>query len=268
MAVHNKSPQKNGPFVPVNCGALPDTLIESELFGYKAGAFTDAKKDKPGRFARAQNGTIFLDEIGDIPQTLQIRLLRVLEEKTFEPLGSTRPFKSNARVVVATNRELEKLVEENKFREDLYYRLNVFPIELPPLRERGNDVLLLLDHFLELNSKKIGKPPKRFSNRAVKVLMEYDWPGNVRELENLVERLFTITEGPVIHLEDNASFNIGNKEIKGLPLKEAVSIFEKKYISEVLESVDGNRTKASMKLGIHRNTLLSKTNEFGLNLNT
>ena len=182
-------------------------------------------------------------------------------------MGSTKVIKVDVRFVAASNKNIKKLILQGKFREDLYYRLNVFPIELPPLRERGNDILLLLDHFLELNSQKTGKPPKKFSKKAVKVLMEYDWPGNVRELENLVERLFTIAEGPVIHLEGSASFNMDNKKIKGLPLKEAVSMFEKKYISEVLESVDGNRTKASVKLGIHRNTLLSKTNEFGLNLN-
>jgi transcriptional regulator with PAS, ATPase and Fis domain len=198
---------------------------------------------------------------------MQAKLLRIIQEKEFERLGSAKVIKVDVRFVAASNKDVKKLISQGKFREDLYYRLNVFPIWLPPLKERGEDILLLLDHFLELNSQKTGNPPKRFSKRALKVLMEYDWPGNVRELENLVERLFTITEGPVIHLEGHASFNISDKEIKDLPLKEAVSIFEKKYISEVLESVDGNRTKASDKLGIHRNTLLSKTNEFGLNLN-
>ena len=267
-AIHNRSNRRQKPFVVINCAVIPPTLMESKVFGHNRGAFTGAISTSIGKLELADRGTVFLDDIDSLDVNMQAKLLRIIQEKEFERLGSTKIIKADVRFVAASNKNINDLILQGEFREDLYYRLNVFPIELPPLRERGNDVLLLLDHFLELNSKKIGKPPKRFSKRAVKVLMEYDWPGNVRELENLVERLFTITEGPVIHLEDNASFNIGNKEIKGLPLKEAVSIFEKKYISEVLESVDGNRTKASMKLGIHRNTLLSKTNEFGLNLNT
>ena len=267
-AIHNRSNRRRQPFVVINCAVIPPTLMESKVFGHNRGAFTGAISTSIGKLELADRGTVFLDDIDSLDVNMQAKLLRIIQEKEFERLGSTKVIKVDVRFVAASNKNIKNLILQGNFREDLYYRLNVFPIELPPLRERGNDVLLLLDHFLELNSKKIGKPPKRFSKRAVKVLMEYDWPGNVRELENLVERLFTITEGPVIHLEDHASFNIGNKEIKGLPLKEAVSIFEKKYISEVLESVDGNRTKASMKLGIHRNTLLSKTNEFGLNLNT
>ncbi len=267
-AIHNRSNRRRQPFVVINCAVIPPTLMESKVFGHNRGAFTGAISTSIGKLELADRGTVFLDDIDSLDVNMQAKLLRIIQEKEFERLGSTKVIKVDVRFVAASNKNIKELILQGNFREDLYYRLNVFPIELPPLRERGNDVLLLLDHFLELNSKKIGKPPKRFSKRAVKVLMEYDWPGNVRELENLVERLFTITEGPVIHLEDHASFNIGNKEIKGLPLKEAVSIFEKKYISEVLESVDGNRTKASMKLGIHRNTLLSKTNEFGLNLNT
>ncbi|MGB6010663.1 MAG: sigma-54 dependent transcriptional regulator [Desulfobacterales bacterium] len=267
-AIHNRSNRRRQPFVVINCAVIPATLMESKIFGHNRGAFTGAINTSIGKLELADRGTVFLDDIDSLDVNMQAKLLRIIQEKEFERLGSTKVIKVDVRFVAASNKNIKNLILQGNFREDLYYRLNVFPIELPPLRERGNDVLLLLDHFLELNSKKTGKPPKRFSKRAVKVLMEYDWPGNVRELENLVERWFTITEGPVIHLEDNASFNIGNKEIKGLPLKEAVSIFEKKYISEVLESVDGNRTKASMKLGIHRNTLLSKTNEFGLNLNT
>lgn len=267
-AIHNRSNRRRQPFVVINCAVIPATLMESKIFGHNRGAFTGAISTSIGKLELADRGTVFLDDIDSLDVNMQAKLLRIIQEKEFERLGSTKVIKVDVRFVAASNKNIKELILQGNFREDLYYRLNVFPIGLPPLRERGNDVLLLLDHFLELNSKKTGKPPKRFSKRAVKVLMEYDWPGNVRELENLVERWFTITEGPVIHLEDNASFNIGNKEIKGLPLKEAVSIFEKKYISEVLESVDGNRTKASMKLGIHRNTLLSKTNEFGLNLNT
>jgi two-component system response regulator AtoC len=264
-AIHNRSNRRRQPFVVINCAVIPATLMESKVFGHNRGAFTGAIGTSIGKLEIADRGTVFLDDIDSLDINMQAKLLRIIQEKEFERLGSTKVIKADVRFVAASNKNINNLILQGNFREDLYYRLNVFPIGLPPLRERGNDVLFLLDHFLELNSKKTGKPPKRFSKRAVKVLMEYDWPGNVRELENLVERLFTITEGPVIHLEDNVSFNIGNKEIKGLPLKEAVSIFEKKYISEVLESVDGNRTKASVKLGIHRNTLLSKTNELGLN---
>ena len=266
-AIHNRSNRRQKPFVVINCAVIPPTLMESEVFGHNRGAFTGAIGTSIGKLELAEGGTVFLDDIDSLDVNMQAKLLRIIQEKEFERLGSTKVIKADVRFVAASNKNINNLILQGNFREDLYYRLNVFPIGLPPLRERGNDVLFLLDHFLELNSKKTGKPPKRFSKRAVKVLMEYDWPGNVRELENLVERLFTITEGPVIHLEDSASFNIGNKEIRGLPLKEAVSIFEKKYIAEVLDSVDGNRTKASVKLGIHRNTLLSKTNEFGLNLN-
>jgi DNA-binding NtrC family response regulator len=266
-AIHNRSNRRRQPFVVINCAAIPPTLMESKIFGHNKGAFTGAIDTSIGKLELADGGTVFLDDIDSLDVNMQAKLLRIIQEKEFERLGSAKVVKVDVRFVAASNKSIKNLILQGNFREDLYYRLNVFPIWLPPLRERGNDVLLLLDHFLELNSKKTGKPPKRFSKRAVKILLKYDWPGNVRELENLVERLFTITEGPVIHLEDNVSFNIGNKEIKGLPLKEAVSIFERKYISEVLESFDGNRTKASVKLGIHRNTLLSKTNEFGLNLN-
>ena len=266
-AIHNRSNRRREPFVVINCAVIPPTLMESKVFGHNRGAFTGAVATSIGKLELADRGTVFLDDIDSLDVNMQAKLLRIIQEKEFERLGSPKVIKVDVRFVAASNKNVKKLISQGKFREDLYYRLNVFPIWLPPLKERGEDVLLLLDHFLELNSQKTGKPPKRFSKRAVKVLMEYDWPGNVRELENLVERLFTITEGPVIHLEGHASFNISDKEIKGLPLKEAVSIFEKKYISEVLESVDGNRTKASDKLGIHRNTLLSKTNEFGLNLN-
>ncbi len=266
-AIHNLSNRRREPFVVINCAVIPPTLMESKVFGHNRGAFTGAVATSIGKLELADRGTVFLDDIDSLDVNMQAKLLRIIQEKEFERLGSPKVIKVDVRFVAASNKNVKKLISQGKFREDLYYRLNVFPIWLPPLKERGEDVLLLLDHFLELNSQKTGKPPKRFSKRAVKVLMEYDWPGNVRELENLVERLFTITEGPVIHLEGHTSFNISDKEIKGLPLKEAVSIFEKKYISEVLESVDGNRTKASDKLGIHRNTLLSKTNEFGLNLN-
>ena len=208
--------------------------------------------------------TVFFDDIDLLDVKMQAKLLRIIQEKEFERLGSTKVFKIDVRYVAASNKDIKKLILNGEFREDLYYRLNVFPIWLPPLRERRDDIPLLLGHYLDLNSTEAGKSPKMFSEKAIKTLIEYDWPGNVRELKNLVERMFTITKGSIIHLENNSAYNIGKKKIKDMPLKKAVSIFEKKYISDVLESVDGNRTKAAKKLGIHRNTLLTKTNGFGL----
>lgn len=266
-AIHNRSNRRQGPFVVINCAAIPPTLMESKIFGHNKGAFTGAAGTSIGKLELADKGTVFLDDIDSLDVNMQAKLLRIIQEKEFERLGSTKVIEVDVRFVSASNKDINEMIYKGDFREDLYYRLNVFPIYMPSLRERKDDIPLLLEHFLELTSKKTGKPPKRFSKKDVHALMEYSWPGNVRELENLVERLFTITKGPVIQLGNNIAFNIGKKEIKDLPLKEAVNIFEKKYISEVLESVDGNRTKAAKKLGIHRNTLLSKTNELGLNLN-
>lgn len=224
-AVHNNSPKKNGPFVPVNCGALPDTLIESELFGYKAGAFTDAKIDKPGRFARAQNGTIFLDEIGDISRAMQTRLLRVLEEKTYEPPGSIKLAQTNARVVVATHQELDKLVEEQKFREDLFFRINVMKLKLPTLAERKEDIPLLVNHFIEPFNRGKKKKILGLTQEAMAAVMLYDWPGNIRELENVIEHAFILCKEPLIrlqHLPDkllseiNAIFATGGTTLKDI----------------------------------------------------
>ncbi len=193
-AIHNLSPRRAKPFVAVNCGALPDTLLESELFGYKAGAFTDAKRDKPGRFKLAEEGTIFLDEIGDISPALQVRLLRVLQEKTYEPLGSVKSIKTDVRVIAATNKSLEKLVQEERFRKDLYYRLNVIKIEIPPLRERKEDVPLLADHFIARFNQIQKKNITGITDEALAYLMKYDFPGNIRELENIIERAFILCE--------------------------------------------------------------------------
>jgi transcriptional regulator with PAS, ATPase and Fis domain len=195
---------------------------------------------------------------------MQAKLLRVIQEKEFERLGTTKVIKIDVRFVAASNQDLKGLIEDGTFREDLFYRLNVFPVNLPPLRRRRNDIPLLLEHFLDLNAKNTGKPPKRFSKKAIKALTAYEWPGNVRELQNLVERSFTITKGNVIHLKDVSMFNIGRRTSKEATLKEAVSSFERDYIRDLLESVDGNRKKAAELLGIHRNTLLSKMNELGL----
>jgi len=197
-AIHNMSFRKDKPFVAVNCGALPDTLLESELFGYKAGAFTDAKKDKPGRFALAEGGTIFLDEIGDISGAVQVKLLRVLQEKTYEPVGAVSTVKADVRIITATNKKLDRLVKEDKFRNDLYYRINVMKLELPPLRDKKEDIPLLVDHFISRFNQLHNKNICCVTNEVTAALLAYDYPGNVRELENIIEHCFVLCEGEII----------------------------------------------------------------------
>ncbi|MEJ2726099.1 MAG: sigma-54 dependent transcriptional regulator [Deltaproteobacteria bacterium] len=259
-AIHNLSPRREQPFVVISCAAIPPTLMESELFGYQKGAFTGAVRTTMGKLEIGNKGTLFLDDIDTLDVNMQAKLLRVIQEKEFERLGTAKVIKIDARFVAASNKDLRTLMQNGEFREDLFYRLNVFPVELPPLRQRKSDIPLLVDHFLESNAKRSAKPPKRFSKKAMKALMDYDWPGNVRELQNMVERSFTITKDPIIHLRDISSFNIGKANIKDMTLKEAVNLFEQQYIHEVLESVEGNKKRAASILGIHRNTLLAKTN--------
>lgn len=263
-AVHRSSSYKKGPFVPVNCGALPDTLIESELFGYKAGAFTDAKKDKPGRFERAQNGTIFLDEIGDISRALQVRLLRVLENKVYEPLGAVKPSKTNARVVVASHRSLEKLVEEKKFREDLYFRVNVMKLTLPGLSKRKEDIPLLVEYFLDRLNRKKKKKVLGLTPEAMAALMFYDWPGNIRELENAVEHAFILCKEDLIGLrylpdkilvEINATFAGRDTTLKEI---------EKTAILKALRRNNWKKLRTAKELGINKNTLRRKIVSYGI----
>ena len=234
-AIHNNSPGREGPFVAINCGALPDSLCESELFGYKAGAFTDAKKDKPGRFAMAQNGTLFLDEIGDTSPTVQSRLLRVLEEKVYEPLGGTETCATNARVITATNRNLRELVREGKFRDDLYFRIDIVKLSLPPLSKRKEDIPLLLNHFIDHFNHLNGEKIVGISPKAVAALMLYDWPGNVRELENAIEHAFVLCLEGMIRLHHLPARVVPQREMsldyKGLSLREA----EKRTILGALE---------------------------------
>jgi DNA-binding NtrC family response regulator len=264
-AMHNRGPRKNNPFVVINCAAIPATLMESEIFGYNRGAFTGASNTSIGKLEISDKGTVFLDDIDSLDINMQAKLLRILQEKEFERLGSNKIIKVDVRFVAAINKDINRMISQNKFREDLFYRLNVFPIKLPPLRARKDDIPLLLNHFIKLNAQNSGKPPKKISERAMKVLIDYHWPGNVRELQNLVERLCTITTDSVIRLEDVSPNNVNKTDIKDMTLKEAVSLFEKGYISETLENVSWNRKKAADKLGIHRNTLLAKTTELGLN---
>ncbi len=265
-AIHYNSPKKHGSFVAVNCGALPDTLIESELFGYKTGAFTDAKKDKPGRFARAQDGTIFLDEIGDISQASQIRLLRVLEEKAYEPLGSVKTDRTNARVVVATRRKLAKMVAENKFREDLYFRINVIKLTLPKLSERKEDIPLLVDHFIERFNNEKGKKILALTQDAMAAMVLHDWPGNIRELENAIEHAFVLCNEELIrlrHLPDQLCPKNDTTLIStGLTLRE----IEKRAIIQALQRNNWKKASTARELGVQRNTLRRKIIRHGIEM--
>jgi PAS domain S-box-containing protein len=263
-AIHNNSSCKNGPFIAVNCGALPDTLCESELFGYKAGAFTDAKKDKLGRFALAQDGTIFLDEIGDISQAAQVRLLRVLEQKVFEPLGSTRPVKTNARVITATHRNLTEWVEQGRFRDDLFYRINVLKLSLPPLSERKEDIPLLTDHFVERFGQLTGKQIVGVSREALAALMLHDWPGNVRELENAIEHAFVLCQDELIHLRHLPSHLLPRDRSMLLPTGSTLREIEKRAIHEALERHEWKKVATARELGIDKNTLRRKIKRLGV----
>lgn len=263
-ALHHHSRSSSGPFVAVNCGALPDTLIESELFGYKAGAFTDAKKDKPGRFARAHGGTIFLDEIGDLSPAVQIRLLRVLEEKAYEPLGAVAKQFTNARVIAATHRDLGQLVKENRFREDLFFRINVIRLILPSLKERKEDIPLLVDHFIEHFNHQQGKQILGATPDAMGALMLYDWPGNIRELENAIEHAVVLCRDELIHamnLPSHLTPERGKDQVPaGLELKE----IEKRAILATLEKNDWKKVITARDLGIDKNTLRRKIRRLGI----
>lgn len=267
-AIHNLSPRKGGPFVAVNCAALPDTLLESELFGYKAGAFTDAKRDKPGRFHLAQGGTLFLDEIGDISAALQVKLLRVLQEKTYEPLGSNQAQKADTRIIAATNKDLKEEMARGRFRDDLYYRLNVIQIEIPPLKERKEDIPLLIDHFIERFNAEKGCFIQGITPAAISALMLFEYPGNVRQLENAIEHAFVLTKGPLIDLNALPLDIIPEQEKtdqselpeSGNPLMEA----EKRVIEQALSQHNGHREKTAKALKMHKTTLLRKMKKLGI----
>jgi PAS domain S-box-containing protein len=267
-AIHNLSRRRIKPFIKVNCGALPDTLLESELFGYVKGAFTDAKKDKPGRFALANEGTIFLDEVGDMSPTLQVKLLRVLQEKEYEPLGATSSRKTDVRIIAATHQDLSKLVREGKFRDDLFYRLNVVKIELPPLKERREDIPLLITAFLQKFNAKMSKEITGVSPQALRLLLEYDYPGNVRELENIIEHAFILCKGDQIELDCLPKELIGpSGEMEPSVVPKEENLFEKaeaEVIEKTLEKCEGNRIKTAQELGIDRTTLWRKMKRYGL----
>jgi len=255
--IHNHSPRSQRAFVAVNCAALSPTLIESELFGHEKGSFTGAVAQHPGRFERAHGGTLFLDEIGELDANLQAKLLRVLQEKTFERVGGTRQISADVRVIAATNRDLKRSVAESKFREDLYYRLNLFPIEVPPLKERGSDVLKLARYFLQRAGKSMNKANLRLTSQAEQVLRGYAWPGNVRELENMMERMAILCE-EVVEADDLPITMSG--PTRPVLFKE----IERQAIMDALAANDGNRTKTAQQLGISLRTLQYRLKEYGI----
>ncbi len=249
-AIHLASHRSKAPFVAINCAALPETLLESELFGYEKGAFTGAIKSTKGIFSRAHKGTIFLDEIGDMSLSVQAKFLRVLQEKKFYPLGSEHPIEVDVRIIVATNKDLWKEVEQGNFRRDLFYRIHVIPIHLPPLRERREDIPLLVDHFIKKYSKKMSKKIKKIDPKAIKKLMLYDWPGNIRELENVVEYAIVMTESEIIGEEHIILPEDVDSKVK--TFKEAKAEFEKNYLRTVLKITRGNVSQAAALAGKYR----------------
>lgn len=267
-AVHKLSTRKDGPFIAINCGALPDTLLESELFGYVKGAFTDAKKDKPGRFALAKGGSIFLDEVESLPLTVQVKLLRVLQEREFEPLGATIPVKADVRIIAASKEDLSKLVKKNIFRDDLFYRLNVVKIYLPPLTKRREDIPLLIKYFIERFNGRMGKSIVDIASNVMEILMQYDYPGNIRELENIVEHCCVMCQGSEIELKHLPpelfvkDTDIPNEKTNTSlpPFQEA----ERRLILETLEKNNQNRLKTAYELNLHRATLYRKMKKYNL----
>jgi DNA-binding NtrC family response regulator len=262
-AIHESSGRKGGPFLAVNCAALPENLLESELFGYEKGAFTGANKRRLGRFELADKGTLFLDEIGDLSLAMQVKLLRVLETRAFERLGGNETIRVDIRLVTATNRNLEAKVKENKFREDLYYRLNVIPISLPPLRERKEDILILLDYFIKKFSANAGKDIEGITPEAKDILLSHTWPGNVRELENTIERAVVLSRSKVLSKDSLIGFALPKSEISEDTLK--LSEIEKRTIIKALNQTQGKLAEAADILGIHRNTIRAKIKQYGIN---
>jgi DNA-binding NtrC family response regulator len=273
-AIHYNSMRRDKSLIPVNCGAIPEDLLESELFGHEKGAFTNAIRTRIGRFEMSNGGTIFLDEIAEMSPHLQVKLLRILQEQEFERLGGTKTIKCDIRVIAATNKDLDKLVQENKFREDLYYRLRVIPIEIPPLRERRSDIPLLIHHFLEMNAKPKGKKIKSMSKDVVNAFMDYDWPGNVRELENIIERMVILSEEDEITVQDipdkiiqkHTSEEIGPTMIPddGFSLNNAINEYERLLIIRALEKADWVKNRAAKLLNMNRTTLVEKIKKQGI----
>ena len=271
-AIHYNSTRAKGPLVKVNCGVLSEGVLESELFGHVKGAFTGAHRDKMGRFEMAHGGTIFLDEIGDISLNMQVKLLRVIQEKEFERVGGNETIKVDVRIIAATNRNLEEAIAEKKFREDLYYRLNVIPIVVPPLRERKDDIPLLVDHFIKKFNADFNKTIQGVDEEALQALMAYDWPGNIRELENVLERAIVLSRSDILTVKDfPETIGVQKRQnnhfsyVEGQQLNELVEEFEKTIIEQALEKYNGNKLRTAEKLGIHRSTFMSKLKKYGIN---
>jgi transcriptional regulator with PAS, ATPase and Fis domain len=257
-AIHDRSSQRGMPLIKVNCAAIPDTLLESELFGHVRGAFTGATSTKKGKFSLADGGSIFLDEIGTMNPTLQSKLLRVLQEREFEPLGSERSEKVDLRVIAATNRDLRQMVAEGKFQEDLFYRLNVIPIEIPPLRERRDDIPALVEHFVRKHSQRIGRRVDRIDDGVLAGLQQYDWPGNVRELENTIERAVVLSAGPVITARAISVLGAATPQATGIPslkLRQNIEWVERETIRRALENSSGVKKDAAELMGISQRAL-------------
>lgn len=266
-AIHYSSPRAKGPFIKINCAALNENLLESELFGHEKGAFTGAIQSRKGRIEESEGGTLFLDEIGDFSRATQIKLLRVLQEKEFERVGSNRTIKTNARIIVATNRDLEKAVESEEFRQDLYYRINVFPIFIPPLRDRKDDILLLADYFVEQYAKKMNKDVRRISTPAINMMVAYHWPGNVRELENCIERAVLLSSDSVIHghhLPPTLQTSDASDTVGSGSLKERVGLFERDIVVDALKRSGGNLAFAARDLGTTSRVIGYKVKELGI----
>jgi len=259
-AIHYNGPRSSAPFVPINCGAIPEELLESELFGYIKGAFTGANETRAGFFQTADGGTIFLDEISETSLSMQVKLLRVLQDKEVYMVGSTRSLKVDVRILASTNKDLVTLLKKGLFREDLFFRLNVITIDIPPLRDRGEDILLLTQHFATKFANELSKPKPRFSENALHVLRSYHWPGNVRELENVIQRLVVMTEGDLIEVPDLPSL-MRFSALQKMGLNRSLAEVEAEYIRNVLASVEGNKTRAAEILGIDRKTLREKLNK-------
>ncbi len=268
-SIHTNSQREQGPMVKVNCSALPDSLIESELFGHEKGAFTGADQRRAGRFELANGGTIFLDEIGDLPQATQVKILRILQEREFERLGGTETIRVDVRIIAATNRNLEELIEKGNFREDLFYRINVFPLFLPPLRDRREDIPLLVDHFIEKFNKRNKASVKRITTTALNMLMVYAWPGNIRELENCIERACILTRDGVIHsyqLPPTLQTADSTDTRSGGGLMDSVERIEKQLIIEALTSMGGNITRAAQQLKVTERMLGTRVKKYGIDV--
>jgi transcriptional regulator with PAS, ATPase and Fis domain len=262
-AIHDSGPRSGGPFVPVNCAAIPDTLLESELFGHRRGAFTDARSDKPGRFELARGGTIFLDEIGDLSPAIQAKLLRVLQDGSYLPLGAVEEERTDARVIAATNRPIEDMVDAGEFRADLYYRINVVRIDIPPLRERMEDVPLLVEHFVSRFNAALDRDVEGVTDAALSALMAYDYPGNVRELENVIERAFVLCREGQIDLRHLPGKLVGGAKPPAEG-EDGLERLEASYLMNVLRRNGWNRARTARELGIHKTTLYRKMKRYGI----